>query len=146
MYKELVVNRYLMSLQIDPNNVTEVNKVKKSKEFENGLLIAIRDIEVMNHDQAAAILERASEIYGQAVQQVMTNRETAIQEREVRTTRRNEIYQRRINDMRSNSQIGRLDFGAGPQYNYSPTKRRQRPRAHPDHPQTPEPDTPPPDQ
>ena len=77
----------------------------------------------------------------------MNNRETAIQEREVRTTRRNEIYQRRINNMRRDNQIERLNFGAGPQYNYSPTKRRQnRPRAHQDHPQTPEPDTQPPDQ
>ena len=45
---------------------------------------------------------------------MIENRETANQQREVRRARRTEMYQRRISDMRSNNQIGRLDFGAGP--------------------------------
>ena len=48
--------------------------------------------------------------------------------------------------MRGERQIQRLNFGARQEYNYSPSRRkqrRQRPRAPPNEPHTPIPETPP---
>ena len=126
MYKEFIFNVLLTRMQIDPNDVTQVNKVKKTSEFENGLLSIIADLERMNHSQADPIYNRAVAIYHDVVRQVLTNQAVAQQSHEERMTRRNEVITRRIANMRNNNQISQLQFGSRPEYNFSPGRRRQR--------------------
>ena len=132
---------------VDPTDITMVNKWKKTPEFQNVLLGLLTQIHRYTNEQAEDLVNAAAQIYQDAANRVLTNQETAVQQREVRTGQRNELYERRIGQMRGNREIQRLNFGARPEHNYSPSKRRQnRPRAPPNEPQTPEPDTPPPDQ
>ena len=91
----------------------------------------IADLERMNHSQADPIYQRALTIYHDVVRQVLTNREAAQQSHEERMGRRNEVITRRIANMRNNNQISRLHFGTRPEYNFSPSRRRQRPELSP---------------
>ena len=126
MYKELIVNDLLRTMRIDPNEVAQVNKLKKTKEFNENLVGIITSIQLMNNEQAGPLFDAARRIYHDVAQQVLTNQENAVQQREVRTTNRNQTYTRRIGEMRGDRQIDRIQFGARPEYNFSPGRRRQR--------------------
>ena len=146
MYKLLIVNEGFRRNNIDPNDITSVNKWKKTPEFTNILLGLLTEIHNYSHEDADGLVNAAAQIYQEVANRVLTNQATAAEQRGIRSQQRNELYERRIGQMRGNQAIQQLNFGARQVHNYSPSKRnqRQRPRAPPDQPHTPDPDTPPP--
>ena len=100
MYKELIVNEGFRINNVDPNDITTVNKWKKTPEFTNILLGLLTQIHNYNHDEADGLVNAAAQIYQEVANRVLTNQETAVQQREIRSQQRNELYERRIGEMR----------------------------------------------
>ena len=131
MFKELVVNELFRTFDMDLNNVADINRYKKTDQYERGLIGLITQIQTMNNDQAVPLFNNARQIYHDVARQVLANQVNAPSQREARTAQRIETYNRRIADMRGDRQIDRIQFAERPQYHYSHSRRRDRARPPP---------------